>query len=397
VALCEAQKVIETTKKGKLALIIEIRRVGFVNKGAELMLYSALHKMREHYPEARFAVAAREYGSYEKRAKLGLLQKPWLWYHFQWGNLAELVPGKIRNLFGVVLDREIDVVLDSAGFAYSDQLSLRNSQELADSCKRWKKNRAKIILLPQAFGPFTSNKSKSAIKVVADHADLIYARETVSYQHLIGVTGPRPNIKISPDFTTLIGGVLPDDFDTENNRFCLVTNYRMVDKTNAVQSKAYLPFMINCAKYLLDQNQKPFILIHEGVNDLMLAEQINEAVGGKIPIIQESDPLKIKGIIGACEGTIGSRFHGLVSALSQGVPSLATGWSHKYQMLFDDYGFSKGLLDVSMSIAALQQRIDMIIDPQAKMELQKTFLDHSLELKAASKAMWEDVCGVIGG
>ncbi|MDA3876554.1 MAG: hypothetical protein PF483_05655 [Halothiobacillus sp.] len=50
-----------------------------------------------------------------------------------------------------------------------------------------------------------------------------------------------------------------------------------------------------------------------------------------------------------------------------------------------------------MSEAEIQQRIDMIIDPQAKMELRQSLLGHSRKLKAASQAMWEDVCDVIVG
>ena len=405
-ALGEVQRALATTKKGRQTLIIEIRKAGFINKGAELMLHSACQSMRREYPDALLTMAPiygggghiGSYGCYLKQAELGLLPKAWIpRYGLQWGGLAALIPSRLRKLYGVVMDQEIDVVLDAAGFSYSDQWGLGSCQELANSCKKWKKNGTKIILLPQAFGPFTSPKIRSAIKVAADHADLIFAREPLSYQHLVDVAGQRPNIKMAPDFTNLIEGILPAEFDVENNRFCLVPNYRMVDKTETAQSQAYLPFMIKCAKYLLRQEQKPFILIHEGANDLMLAEQINEAVGGKIPIIKESHPLKIKGIIGACEGTIGSRFHGLVSALSQGVPALATGWSHKYQMLFEDYGFSKGLLDVFMSETELQQRIDMIIGPQTKMELRQSLLAQAQELKAASHAMWRDVYEVIDG
>src|SRR5690606_16707582 len=125
----------------------------------------------------------------------------------------------------------------------------------------------------------------------------------------------------------------------------IVPNCRMLDKTDQATRDAYLPFLIKCTEHLLRKNARPFVLVHEGKDDRALADKLSAAVGG-IPVIEEKGALQIKGILGACSGTLGSRFHGLVSALSQGVPALATGWSHKYQMLFEDYGVPEGLLEV---------------------------------------------------
>jgi len=373
--------------------LIEIRKAGFLNKGAELMLYSVLEKMKAAYPDAKFAMEPyRVSAPYEKRALLGFYQKPRLFkMGIQFGQLFNLVPGIIKDTLGIVTDKDVDIVIDAAGFLYSDQWDVRSSLELSDSCKRWKKNGTKVILLPQAFGPFKNPNIRKAIKVVLNNADLVFAREKVSYDYLVDVAGERPNLKMAPDFTNLIEGVLPDKFNTQTNRFCLVPNYRMIDKTPKEQSEAYLPFMINCAKYLVKKNVKPFILVHEGADDLMLAEKINKAVGDILPIIKETNPLKIKGILGACEGTLGSRFHGLVSALSQGVPALATSWSHKYQMLYDDYGFSEGLLDVTSSEQELHAKLDLLINEASKARIKQTLAQNSASLKEQSKAMWDDV------
>lgn len=374
-------------------MFIEIRKAGFVNKGAELMLYATLEKMKEFYPSAKFAMAPSLVSApFEKRMALGFYQKAQLWRKgIAFNSLANLIPKKIRQMYGIVIDKELDVVLDAAGFSYSDQWGVNSSQELASSCKRWKKNGTKVILLPQAWGPFQSQKIRKAIKTAVENADLVFAREKVSYDYLVDVVGERQNLRMAPDFTNLIQGILPDDFDVKSNRFCLVPNYRMIDKSPKPQSEAYLPFMITCAQYLIDKGQSPFILVHEGANDLMLAEQINNAVGGVLPIVKETHPLKIKGILGACEATLGSRFHGLVSALSQAVPSLATGWSHKYQMLFDDYGFSDGLLDVMVSKEELYAKLDMLINESSKDKIRHTLQQHSALLKKQSMAMWDEV------
>lgn len=377
-------------------ILIEIRKTGFVNKGAELMLHAILEKMRQEFPDAKFVMEARFDAPYEKRALLGLYQKPrFSILGFQLGVLFKLVPSGIKKKLGIVDDVDIDIVIDAAGFSYGDQWGERNSRELANYSKRWKKNGTLVILLPQAFGSFKGPKIQKNIKTVIDNTDLVFAREKVSYEYLIDVVGKRQNIQIAPDFTNLISGVLPRNFDTLNNRFCLVPNYRMVDMTSKVQSEAYLPFMIKCAKYLLEKGRKPFVLVHEGENDLMLAREMSKATGGFLPIVKETNPLEIKGILGACEGVIGSRFHSLISALSQGVPALGTGWSHKYQMLFNDYGFPEGLLDVNCSEQNLYEKLDMVIEPNSKVKI-KTRIELNAEgLKTQSEKMWSEVLGVL--
>lgn len=379
-------------------MMIEIRRAEFVNKGAELMLYAVMAKLKEKYPDAKFCMAPMPTAPFEKRISLGLYQKAQFWKKgIQFGVLANLIPVGLRKQYGLVVDKEIDIVIDVAGFAYTDQWGKTSCLELANSCQRWRKNGTRVVLLPQAFGPFESATNKIFIKKAVENIDLLFARESISYDYLTKTVGKKENIKQAPDFTNLIDGVIPENFDRENNHFCIVPNYRMIDRTSKEQSEAYVPFMIKCAKYLLEKDQRPFILVHEGEKDMMLAQQINESVGGRLPIIQESHPLKIKGILGACEGTIGSRFHGLVSALSQGVPSLATGWSHKYKMLFEDYGFNEGLLDVTASDDEIHKKIDSIIKEESKVKIKKSIAEKSTDLKRQSRQMWDEVFDVLDG
>ena len=378
--------------KGKK--LIEIRGTGFSNKGAELMLYAILEKIKQEFPEAEFAMEPKS--PYFKRAELRFYQIAHLWFRvFQFGIFAKLIPKKIRDMYGIVLIKEVDIVIDASGFTYSDQWGKHSCLELADSCKRWKKNGTKVILLPQAFGPYKSKSNQKSIKTALEHADLVFAREKISYDYLVDLAGERPNLKIAPDFTNLIESVVSENFDKEVNYFCIIPNYRMVDKTNKKVSESYLPFMIEVTRYAYEKDQKPFILVHEGINDLMLAKKIRDAVSPSIQIIKEDHPLKIKGIIGASSGTVGSRFHGLVSALSQGIPALATGWSHKYQMLFEDYGFLDGLLDVNMPIDELHKKMDLLFNAATKEKIVSMIKKNSKNQKQQTQKMWDEVISVL--
>lgn len=373
-------------------MIIEIRQAGFVNKGAELMLHAAVQKIRERYPEAKITMAPVYGGAddtFEKMQNLSLYPKAWIWRKgFDFGWFANFIPRRLLNMYGLVLTKEVDVVLDAAGFSYSDQWGIRTSRELSVSSSKWKRNGTKLILLPQAFGPYKNNNIGKYVKKWVGNADLIFAREEDSYKYITGLVGEQNKIMQFPDFTNLVKGTLPDGYDSNNKRIALVPNYRMVDKTSQKESEAYLPFMIRCAKYLVENGAKPFILVHEGANDEMLAEKISEAVGG-IPIVKETDPLHIKGILGTCDATIGSRFHGLVSALSQGVPSLATGWSHKYILLFEDYDFKEGCVSVLESDAELHKKIDLLLNPDSVGQLKQQLSEKSEQLKKLSEEMWE--------
>jgi len=54
------------------------------------------------------------------------------------------------------------------------------------------------------------------------------------------------------------------------------------------------------------------------------------------------------------------------------------------------------LMDVTMSEKQIQDKIDLIIQPQSRDEIQKMINSRSEELKRLSEKMWDDVFGVIG-
>lgn len=378
-------------------MLIEIRKTHFINKGAELMLRSIVAKLREELPQARLVIAPLQgYDSYLQRCELGLYQKVWLQrYRIQWGYMGKLIHKKLRQMYGMVLDSEIDVVLDASGFSYSDQWGDKNCLEAEKSIKRWKKKGTKVVFLPQAFGPFTSPKARRAFRNVVESADLMFPRDEISYKHVTDVAGKQGHIKMAPDFTNLVPGEISGEFDTHANRFCIIPNYRMIDKTEENISSRYIPFLVTCARYLQERGARPFILIHEGENDLWLGQQVAKELEQEINIVRETNALRIKGIIGASEGLISSRFHGIVSALSQGIPALATGWSHKYEMLFQDYGFPEGMVSVNSDQQEIQQKIDLLTSEASRENLGKILRKAADIHKQAASQMWDEVLSLI--
>jgi polysaccharide pyruvyl transferase WcaK-like protein len=374
-------------------MTIEIRGVGFVNKGAELMLYAILDKVKQHYPNAKFVMAPNlNVSPYQKRAQLCLYQK--LTYEKAGldigGLIGKIIPKKQREMYGLILDNEIDIVLDASGFAHGDQWSVKNTKKLLNMSKRWKNNNTKLILLPQAFGPFNKQEIAKNMKELIDNTTLIFAREDLSYNYITSITDKKNIIENMPDFTNLINGIKPDTFDSNNYNFCIIPNYKMVNKNWTSENSGYINMIVHAINYLREKGKKPFILVHEGEKDMKLAKDISSKVNG-IDILFEEDPLNVKGIIGSCEGVIGSRFHSLVSALSQAIPTLGTSWSHKYQMLFKDYGFEEGIIDLNSSNTEIEKKIDILIEEQSMTKLKSQLQTNSIRLKQLSNEMWNKV------
>ena len=134
--------------------------------------------------------------------------------------------------------------------------------------------------------------------------------------------------------------------------------------------------------------------MHEGADDERLAEGVSGDCGG-IPIIREQNALAIKGILGACRAVVASRFHALVSALSQGVPSVATGWSHKYAELFSDYGFPEGVMSTDDGEERIEEMMGRITDATTAGDIAATLQRESARLKERSREMWSAVEDVI--
>lgn len=379
-------------------MLIEIRGVQCINKGAELMLFAVAQQVRQRLPEASLVLApGRKARPYEWRVQFDAYQKLW-WMprgypvgeYISWA-----VPQRIRNAFGLVRHGEIQVVLDASGFAYGDQWGPSKTKAMAKTANMTKCRNGTVILLPQALGPFRGKQIGQAFFQLVDDADLVFPRDGESLKHVESIVGSRDNVVLAPDFTNLVPGVPSEWAERAVGRVAVIPNEKMVSSTSPEIAQAYMPFLIECIKVLDDCGTDPFIVLHESDKDLALARELQETIGLRLDVVSERDPLKIKGIIGSCAAVISSRFHGLVSALSQGVPAIAAGWSHKYSALMKEYGLEWATIEAAASEEDIRSAIDRLL----RISGNPTDCEHLARLaevqKSRTKSMWDDVFSAI--
>lgn len=384
-------------------MMIEVHGVNFVNKGDELMLYAVIQKFSDSFKDCDLAVGLRV-GNFKQRARLGLRHKLWFdskkvpYITFINGVINHLLPKKLCQMYDLVTELEIQAVLDASGFVYSDQWGPGRCEYMAKLSKRWKRQGKKIILLPKNYGPFENTRVKNAFLQIIDNVDLIFARDLLSYEYISIIDGHNSKVKIAPDYTILVRGRVPKYFNPALRQACIIPNYRMIDKTSEEISNRYISLLTMCIDYLIEKDIETFILIHDMHSDIEVSIQLKaqmDILGKSIRVIKEPDPIFIKGILGSCYITISSRFHGLVSSLSQGVPSLGTGWSHKYRMLFEGYGCPECLISPSDSQEEIISKLEIITEEKSRSviieKLKKTNLNHR---KMVDK-MWSDVFKVL--
>jgi len=378
-------------------MIIELRGVEFVNKGAELMLQAILQKMRQTTPDVIFVMEKTARTPIAKLKENNILMKVhYIKYRVNWAFLGHMIPKSLLRNKGYILSRDIDVVFDGSGFAFGDQWgAAKAGMRLANKIIEWKAQGKKIIMLPQAFGPFTDSELINKMKIITENADIIFARDKISYDYLTKLASNDRNIILKPDFTNLIKGIVPSYFDASKYGVAIIPNSKMIETATKEGSTAYLNLMEKIIIMLKENGKKPFFLIHEGKTDIHIADQINNKLSEKIPVLQEDDPLVVKGIIGSSSAVVTSRFHGLVSCLSQSIPCLATGWSHKYEMLLEDYNYPEALLDVNCGEATLLEKVDLIIADASRESIKQKLKDASVKQKNLSEETWSIILNKI--
>ena len=382
---------------GDASLVFEIRGAGFLNKGAELMLLAIVAQLRERFPGCVICVAPtrnsgpmplskiREHGFHLKFAR-----RKW---GIQWGALGVLIPRFLRVRGRLVLERELTAVLDASGFAYADQWPLFNLVDLADIARACRRYGTKLVLLPQALGPFSDEIRRRLFRDSIASAALVFPRDLKSLDYLRDVCGGPERYQVAPDFTNLVAGEPPSDLAQFNNLVAIVPNQRMLDKSSAELAAAYLNFMVGLGQHIASLGYRIIVIVHETQLDTRLADEIARRISGAMTWSDE-DPRRLKGVLGACRCVISSRYHALVAALSQGVPAFGTSWSHKYPALFSEYEFSQGLLDTNELSDAIRVVTDALSEPQ-----HSVYRNHlrrkSDELCEQSRQMWSDVFQVI--
>lgn len=369
---------------------IEIHGTGTGNRGAELMAMAIADRLRADLPGVRLVVPPG-FGDFESRARHGFWTTWEVPGRFR-GRLRRLAlragAAADRELVGLVDPNEIDAVLDASGFAFSDYWGPTPAMSLATHMTLHTRAKKPLVLLPQAFGPFCDSDTAQAMRSLGARSSLVCARDPESFRFLVDLGIPKERLRLFPDFTVGIRPRFSEEVNTPKDFVAVVPNIRMTDKTT--QASKYLEFLSRTMSELRDRHLVPLLVIHDANEDQDLVQQLYEGPASVEKILHR-DPRVLKGILGRAQFVIGSRYHALVGALSQGVPCIGLGWAHKYPNLFADFDCRELLVSGWSESHRLAALIEQLADPAVRESWRVRLLDAGERLKSTTEEMWREL------
>lgn len=365
---------------------IQIDNTGFVNKGAELMLLAIINNFSDRN-DINFVY--KGVSTFQDKSSLGLhslmsLQR----YKF---DFSRLFPKSRFNNLGIQFERDINFIFDAGGFHIGDQwVSEQTTKDFFDKkisyYRRYKKNGTKIIFLPQAVGPFKKELSRYYFTKLFDIVDLFIARDNVSYNACKEIVTDNEKLYLFPDFTNIYDPKKPDiDDELFTDKVCVIPNSKMITHTSSKSKKDYIVFLNEFLKKCHECKFDLFFLNHEGKGDLEIIRNLNQQYN--YPVLNGLSANDVKYVIGRSRLVLSSRFHGVVSGLSQNVPTFCTSWSHKYEELMNEYEMN-GIIDFSDIDGAISKILTLLNNTKQIDEVVSHLEKRSALEKKKTEQMW---------
>lgn len=365
--------------------------VEFNNQGAYLMLLAAAERIRTEFGavpvvefhngadfKKRFAgvhplVPQRSFGVMTALTKVPFLRK--LWKRFPW-----------------VLPTEIEAVFDGSGFRYGDQWVNQSLDYTAGKLADWAARGVPVYMLPQAFGPFEKTAAPSLKAIRASR--IVFARdpESESYVRALKPAGAKGVLTRRPDFTAVLGGRFPAGQEKYRGGVPIVPNINIYSRADGDASERYVDNLAAIVTELSEQGLRPYGLAHEGRHDIDILQRVVERVKREsnidLEVVSGLDGVELKGLIGSAPLVVSGRYHAVVSALSQGVPTVIHGWSHKYEHVAADFGAPELLADPLGDPGDSIRLIRHILDED---DLRPRIAAAASDVKAEIELMWSEI------
>lgn len=289
---------------------------------------------------------------------------------------------------------ESDLIINMAGISYADNRGPVLIYNIAcDSVPLFLGK--KIFKFSQALGPFKNRSNRIAAKLILPRISTIAARGRITAGYLRAeglnnfntITDGAFLMKSSQEYLTSDIKEAAGRLKRQGSIIVGVSPSSVVESYCRRRQIQYIDILSRLIDKLQVDKRIIFLVLPfcalEGKrtkknNDLFTVKKIEDALGERENIVylnKEYSAEDLRFIISKCDIFITSRYHGLVTALSEGVVPLVIGWSHKYAETLEDFSLSELCMDYEqLGMDVIFDKLSSVIADRQK--YRKVILEH---------------------
>lgn len=369
------------------------------NKGAQAMTFTVVDEIKKKFPNKDVALFAATYSERDEieekklnfkvlpwyiRVKMKILGFPWSFKVGATDYFKYLIRGtRISNdQFTEINEilRNADLMVDVSGYALSSQRGYVASLSYLYNIVIAKKFEIPMVLYPQSFGPFNYSKvdEKKLFPLMSQYLKYpqkIYAREYDGIKHLENFN--LNNVEKCFDSVLqnknelTMGNIYNLDKIRLNNEavkikksaVAIIPNQKIMVHGNELEQFHFYKKIIN---RLIELNKKVYLIRHS-YEDLIICRKIKSEFQNEKRVVLLEDDLsciQIEQLLSSFDFLIASRYHSIIHAYKNFVPTLVFGWAIKYQELLSHFEQEKYLFDVrtEQDEAEIINRLNEMLD-----------------------------------
>lgn len=311
--------------------------------------------------------------------------------------------------------RSADAVLDVGGYQFGDVWGSSSAERKIKVLKNYLRRGAVHCYLPQAWGPFENENVKLAVRDLLKRTNLAYARDFESLRWVEGIihADDRAKIRLGTDVAWAFEGLSPErsrmiiaaetgEEFLQKPVLALTPNYGMAFRAGDWRGEEndYVRRLGEIIRLIVEDGTANVLLVahyfHDSKeDDRSLCEHLAKGFPeGAVGVIRKRlHATEVKGVIGCCAAILSSRYHALIAAMSQGIPAMALGWSHKYEELLQEIGDSDSIISISEPNDRVMAKLIGAINEGSECRAKRAH--KAAELKARANLQFDEVAELL--
>ncbi|MCP4537084.1 MAG: polysaccharide pyruvyl transferase family protein [Chloroflexi bacterium] len=381
------------------------------NKGAAAMLQSVLENLPPLIGTVRFSVLS----VYPEQDKLLndddrveivpakpialLLAVPlsMAWAVLRW---LRLPPRLLRRIPLLLALERSDLLIDLSGISFSDGRVVELVYNIVCILPALLLGK-KIIKYSQAMGSFETPLNRWAARVLLPRVSVNVARGQRTLEYLQGLG--LENITLCADAAFSIH----ERESPETNAALLALKHSDGRQIVGISASSvvhaycerhdinYPSILADFANRAIEKGYSVWLIAHAvrksrksgRTDDTQTCQAVYDSLKDKQHcqlIVEDHAPATLRAIIGECDFFVASRFHAMVSSLARGVPTIVTGWSHKYTEVLEMFELAEWTIGYQeLSAAVLWDKFQELVAKQD--EIKEKIARHQAEVMASSR------------